>query len=268
MTHLEEPIRRFNRSQIVNHWVMLVSFVGLVLTGFPQKYSGQEWAKGIILIIGGVERVRWLHHVFGTLMALQLVWHGLDVLWHWLVRRLPLTMIPSIDDVRHFWQQIQFNLDRAATPPRMPRYTFAEKVEYLALIWGTALMVVTGIVLLYPTRWLPVPGEFVLAAKAAHGGEALLALLSILTWHVYFVHVRHRNWSIFNGSLDVHAYAEEHALELDTIRRGEVAAPAPLAAWRVAVFAVVAVIATALVAALWLWLRGLRVPIQTIIAGP
>jgi cytochrome b subunit of formate dehydrogenase len=267
MTHLDEPIRRFNRSQIVNHWIMLICFVGLVVTGFPQKYSGYAWAKGIILIVGGVERVRWLHHLFGTLMALQLVWHVLDLVWHWLVRRLPLTMIPSIDDLRHFWQQVQFNLGRAATPPRMPRYTFAEKVEYLALIWGTGLMVATGVILLYPTRWLPLPGEFVLASKAAHGGEALLAFLSILTWHAYFVHVRHRNWSIFNGSLDVHAYAEEHALELDGIRRGEVAGPAPLVAWRLAVFAVIAVIAVGAVALLWLWLRGSGIPIQTIVAG-
>ncbi|MCJ7440790.1 MAG: hypothetical protein MUO25_04325, partial [Thermoanaerobaculaceae bacterium] len=73
-----DTIRRFTARHIVNHWVMLVTFAGLVITGMPQKSPGEAWAKGIVLIVGGVERVRFLHHVLGTIMALQLVWHLLE----------------------------------------------------------------------------------------------------------------------------------------------------------------------------------------------
>lgn len=264
MTQPAEHVRRFGRSDIVNHWVMLICFAGLVLTGFPQKYSEQAWAKGIILIFGGVGRTRFIHHLLGTVMVLQFVWHILAVFWHALVRRLPLTMVPGPDDVKHFWQQVMFNLGRADEPPRMGRYTFAEKLEYLALVWGTALMAMTGIVLLYPTRWAPLPGEFILASKAAHSGEALLAFLAILTWHVYFVHIRHRNRSIFNGMLEAEAYAEEHALELERMWRDDAPKPAPATLGRVAAFAAVAVIVAVGVAAAWLWLRGAAIPILTL----
>ena len=268
MTHTVELVRRFARHHIVHHWIMLVCFAGLVLTGFPQKYSEQAWAKGIILIFGGVGRTRFLHHLLGTVMALQLVWHVLEVVWHALVRRLPLTMVPDPDDVRHFWQQVMFNLGRAEGQPRMGRYTFAEKLEYLALVWGTALMVLTGVVLLYPTRWAAVAGEFVLASKAAHSGEALLAFLAILTWHAYFVHMRHSNKSIFNGMLDAETYAEEHALELERMWRDDAPKRARATAGRVAIFTLLAVIAVVGVAALWLWLRASAIPIITVDIGP
>jgi len=252
----QELLPRFTGRHVVNHLVMLVCFVGLVLTGLPQKFADHMWAKGLVLLFGGVERTRWLHHVLGTVMALQLVWHLLEGVWLHLVRRLPMPMMPALKDVLDFRDQVRFNLGFAADPPRMDRYTFAEKIEYLALVWGTAVMVLTGLVLLYPVRWVNlVPGEVILAAKAAHGGEALLALLSILTWHVYFVHVRQWNTSIFKRRLAVEPYVEEHPLEVERLRRDGHPRPAALQAWRVVVFAAVAAaIILVSVAVVW-WLR-------------
>ena len=252
-----EKLGRFTRRHILNHWVMILSFIGLVVTGMPQKFADQAWAKGVVMIIGGVERVRWIHHLLGTIMALQLVWHVIEGFWLHLVRRLPMPMVPRLKDVTDFRDQVRFNLGVADQPPAMGRYTFAEKLEYLALVWGTAVMVLTGLLLLYPVRWSALfPGEWILAAKAAHGGEAILAFLSILTWHVYFVHIRHWNTAIFNGKLDVEAYAEEHPLELRRLRRGEQATPAAIQGWRVAVFALLTVTMAAGVVALLYWLRS------------
>jgi cytochrome b subunit of formate dehydrogenase len=256
MTAGREMIRRFSPRHILNHWLMLATFIGLVVTGMPQKFASEGWAKGIVLIIGGVERVRALHHFLGTVMALQLVWHALEAVWLHLVRRLDTPMVPRLADVKDFVQQIKFNLRLEAHPPRMGRYTFAEKLEYLALVWGTVVMVGTGLLLLYPVRWsLLVPGEVILAAKAAHGGEAILAFLSILTWHVYFVHIRHWNTAIFTGKLDAETYAEEHPEELAVLRRGEERTPRPLVAWRVAAFVAVAALIVGGAVALYLWMR-------------
>jgi len=257
MTHRQaDMVRRFTARHVVNHWIMLVCFVGLVLTGVPQKFPAQEWAKGLILLFGGVVRVRFMHHLLGTVMALQLVWHVVESVWRHLVRRLPMSMIPRVADVQHFLQQVRFNVGFVEAPPAMDRYTFAEKLEYLALVWGTAVMVATGLLLLYPVRWsLLVPGEVILAAKAAHGGEAILAFLSILTWHVYFVHIRHWNTAIFTGRLGEEAYAEEHSLELARIRRGDMPLSARPAAGRVIGFALITLAVVGGVLALMWWLR-------------
>ena len=56
------------------------------------------------------------------------------------------------------------------------------------LCGDTTVMGITGFMMWNPitaTKYLP--GEFVPAAKAAHGGEAVLAVLAILIWHMYGV---------------------------------------------------------------------------------
>ena len=260
-----ETFRRFTARHIVNHWVMMIAFAGLVITGMPQKFAGEAWAKGIVLIMGGVERVRFVHHLLGTIMALQLVWHVLEGVWLHLVKRLGMPMVPRIADVKEFMQQIKFNIGMEKHPPRMDRYGFAEKLEYLALVWGTAMMVLTGLLLLYPVRWSSLfPGEVILAAKAAHGGEAILAFLSVLTWHVYFVHIRHWNTAIFTGKLDAESYAEEHPLELARLRRDEEPAPRPSEVWRVVVFVAITAVVIVAVAAFYWWLRTPGTTIWTI----
>lgn len=249
-------IRRFSSWQVASHGIMVFCFTLLALTGLPQKYPDETWARGLILVFGGVERARWLHHVCGTIMAVQLVVHVVELVWLHMVRRYPATMVPNLKDVQDFLQQVRYNLGLALEPPRMDRYTFAEKLEYLALIWGTVLMVGTGLMLLYPIRWAElITGQGVIAAKTAHGGEALLAVLSVLTWHSYFVHLRHFNKSMFSGYLEEELYAEEHPLELEKIRSGEQPIPQPPTVARVVVFLVLA--AFLVLGSVWLlwWMR-------------
>jgi cytochrome b subunit of formate dehydrogenase len=137
------------------------------------------------------------------------------------VARVSLTMMPGWQDILDGFQALGYNLGLAKNPPRMGRYTFGEKVEYWAVIWGTVIMVITGFMLWNPiatTRFLP--GQAIPAAKAAHGGEAILAILSIITWHVYHVHIKHFNRSIFTGRISRHEMEEEHPLELAAIEAG------------------------------------------------
>ena len=101
----------------------------------------------------------------------------------------------------------------------MGRFTFEEKVEYWSLLWGTVIMVATGFALWNPiatARFLP--GQWIPAALAAHGGEALLAVLAIVVWHGYGVHLRHFNRSMFTGSLSEAEMRQEHPLELEERR--------------------------------------------------
>jgi hypothetical protein len=104
----------------------------------------------------------------------------------------------------------------------MPHFNYAEKMEYWAFVWGTVLMAVTGFMLWNPIATAKImPGSFIPAAKAAHGGEALLAVLAIIVWHFYWVHLRHFNRSMFTGKLSHHEMEHEHAAELERIETGQ-----------------------------------------------
>lgn len=212
---------RFSRIDRIEHALLLGSFTVLVITGIPQKFSTYLWANWMITAMGGIEVVRIIHRVAAIVLMLETIYHFIAVGYKLYVKRVSLTMLPSVQDGKDAIQTLGYNVGLLKTPPKMGRYAFGEKVEYWAVIWGTVIMVITGFML-----WNPIatanflPGQIIPAAKAAHGGEALLAMLSIITWHFYNVHVKQFNKSMFTGYISRHEMEEEHPAELEQIERG------------------------------------------------
>jgi mono/diheme cytochrome c family protein len=82
-------------------------------------------------------------------------------------------------------------------------------------------MAVTGFMMWNPISTAKfLPGEFIPAAKAAHGGEALLAVLAIIIWHFYGVHIKRLNKSMFTGRMSEEDMLHEHPLELADLKAG------------------------------------------------
>ncbi len=213
---------RFGLSDRIAHFLVMLSFTALVITGLPQKYVPATWAELMILWMGGIETVRIVHRAAALVLISASIYHILIAGYNLYVRRAPLFMLPSWKDVKDAIHAVQYYLWLRKDPPKYDRYNFAEKLEYWAMVWGTLIMAITGFMLWNPittTKFLP--GQFIPAALAAHGGEALLAFLSILAWHVYNVHLRTFNKSMFTGKLTREEMEEEHALELERIERGE-----------------------------------------------
>ncbi|MFN3414162.1 MAG: cytochrome b/b6 domain-containing protein, partial [Thermoanaerobaculum sp.] len=207
-------------------------------------------------LLGGIEGVRVIHRVAAVVLMLEVVYHLGAVGYRLFVQRSRLNMLPTVDDVRAAIGTFLYNLGLRQTRPQQGRYTAEEKLEYWAFVWGTVIMVITGFMMWNPiatTRFLP--GEAIPAAKAAHGNEALLAVLAVIIWHVYHVHLRRFNKSMFTGTLTEEEMLEEHPLELEEIRRGEMPKPEPLTLARVLVFIVVTTLL--FLGSLWLlwWMR-------------
>jgi cytochrome b subunit of formate dehydrogenase len=216
--------RRFGRLDRVQHLVMLVSFLVLAATGLPQKYiyANVPALDTLIGLMGGIEAIRVVHRIAATLLMIVTVFHVLDVAYRMIVRRAAPTMLPRYQDLLDALRALRFNLGLAETRPRTDRYTWEEKVEYWSLVWGTIVMIVTGFMLWNPIATARLlPGETIPAAQVVHGGEALLAILAVLVWHFYSVHLRHFNRSMFTGELSEHEMETEHPLELERIRAGE-----------------------------------------------
>ena len=212
---------RFPLARRIEHWVMMLSFTTLALTGLPQKFPSSQISIAFVYVLGGIETLRSIHHLAAIVMMLGTAWHILVFGYLSYVRRTRLTMLPTLQDAKDAWQAFMYNIGRAKTPPQMGRYTFEEKMEYWAFVWGAIIMGVTGFIMWNPisTTWI-LPGEVIPAAKAAHGGEALLAVLAIIIWHMYGVHVKRFNRSMFNGKITEEEMLHEHPLELADIKAG------------------------------------------------
>jgi formate dehydrogenase gamma subunit len=213
---------RFDLGQRIEHILLIVSFTLLSITGLPQKWPDSWWGEAMIGAMGGIELTRIIHRGAAVALIIMTLYHFLSVAYRIWVKRVRMSMLPGWQDVKDGIQALGYNVGLASEPPRMGRYNFGEKIEYWAVIWGTVIMIFTGFLLWNPiaaTNFLP--GQAIPAAKAAHGGEALLAVLAIVTWHVYHVHIKVFNRSMFTGKISRHEMQEEHALELAAIESGQ-----------------------------------------------
>ena len=221
-------VTRFSKWQRIEHAILILSFTILAVTGLPQKFATAPISATVISILGGIETVRIIHRIAAIILMAQSIYHVVAVLYRAFVKRVSLSMFPVISDFKHLFQDILFYLGRRKHKAYYGRYSYAEKVEYLAVVWGTLIMIITGFMMWNPIATTQLlPGEAIPAAKVAHGGEALLAVLAIILWHFYNVHIRHFNKSMFTGKLSREEMQHEHPAELASIEAGKVSKPMP-----------------------------------------
>lgn len=220
---IEEPLTypRFALSRRIEHITLLSTFIILAATGLPQKYPLSPVSVFIVKGLGGIENLYDIHHAMSIVVMFAVIYHILTVGYHIFVLRSPWSMMLFPQDLKDALQSLLYNVGIAKTAPRMGRFTFEEKFEYWAFVWGYSVMGVTGFIMWNPiTATKFIPGEFVPAAKAAHGGEAVLAVLAILVWHMYHVHLKRFNKAMFTGRATEEQMLHEHPLELDEIKAG------------------------------------------------
>jgi mono/diheme cytochrome c family protein len=130
-------------------------------------------------------------------------------------------MRPGFQDAKDAWLAFRYNLGLGKSRPQMGRYSFEEKAEYWALVWGILIMALTGFMMWNPLATVRLfPGDFIPAAKTAHGAEAILAVLAIFVWHIYGVHLKNFNKAMWTGKLSEDEMLQEHPLELADIKAG------------------------------------------------
>jgi cytochrome b subunit of formate dehydrogenase len=260
--------QRFTVSDRIEHWVQVVAFTGLAVTGLVQFAAESAFPQSIIAALGGINPTRYIHRSFGVVVLFAMAYHLGTAGYRFYVTRIGSQMLPGLGDVRAALHSVSFNLGRRAEAPREGKFGFSEKLEYWSIIWGTVIMSITGLMMWNPIATTSVlPGEFIPAAKAAHGGEAILAVLAILVWHTYFVHIRHWNRSMLDGHLSEVEMLHEHRAEFDAITAGEdtiTIAPDTLRRRRRRFFTVYAVVVVVGAAVVFVFLTFTDVAIETV----
>jgi len=224
--HKGRMIRRFHPVHRVTHALIVISFMGLVATGFPLKYSHTEWAQQLAGIFGGVHVMGILHRI---LAVITFVYAGIHVVFltYFFIFKCPKprlrflfgpdSMLPSWRDVKDAFAMIRWFF-WLGPRPRLDRWAYFEKFDYFGEIWGVFVIGGTGLLLWVPhlfTRWLP--GWILNCATVVHSIEALLAASVIFLVHFFNTHLRPEKFPVdmvmFTGQMSEGEMKEERGAE-------------------------------------------------------
>ncbi len=215
-------IKRFGPYRIVEHQAAMVTFAVLVITGLSQKFHEFGLSQWVIINLGGIDIVRLIHRytgiVFGILTIIHITIASIGIIF----RRWPASMVINKKDFTDAIDNLKYYFGITDRPAQCDRYDYKQKFEYWGVVIGGLLMIVTGLILWFPTDVVKYfPGEFIPAAKAAHTNEALLAFLVIIVWHLYnsvfSPEVFPLDTSIFTGKISVGRMKHEHPLEYERL---------------------------------------------------
>ncbi|MBI3983252.1 MAG: cytochrome b/b6 domain-containing protein [Gemmatimonadetes bacterium] len=208
-------VTRLSLVERVQHIVLMVSFTILIVTGIPLLFPDTP----LVHVFGGAFPVRtFLHRFAGSTLALLAAFHVLYVLFSQDGRRDFGWIAPRTQDVRDFMHYVRYQLGKTDEPPPFGKFNPFEKIEYFAVVWGSAVMVATGFMMWFFEATLRVFPKWVYdLILLVHGYEALLAFLSIILWHLYNVHLKPGAFPIsrvwIDGKVTLRHLKEHHPRE-------------------------------------------------------
>lgn len=228
---------RFNIHQRIQHFLLVFSFLGLMITGMPLRFPELDVTRIFIALLGGPEIVGIIHRVLGLVMAVSGIYHVIYLVAMFRKGHRGIPILFNRNDLGLFIDDMKYFLGLRRELPRFGRYNWREKFDYFGACFGVALMVATGLVIWFPQIvTLVFPGWVITASVLVHEYEALLAGLAIFLSHFYWVHLNREVYPMsmvwLTGEMSEEEMKKRHPLEYEEIiareqRAKEQPAPEP-----------------------------------------
>jgi formate dehydrogenase gamma subunit len=217
-----EYVVRFSYWARLQHASVILLFGLLLLTGLPQRWPELRISQWLVDAMGGLFAARWLHRAAGLAFSALLGAHLAVAIYGIATRRMRASMVLTKKDFTDAIDNLRYYAGRKDSPPKFGRFDYRQKFEYWGLVFGSFIMVATGLILLFPIVLSRVlPAELIPAAKVMHSYEALLAMLIVIIWHMTGAHLAPESFpidtSIFTGRIRKEKLRHEHALEYEEL---------------------------------------------------
>jgi cytochrome b subunit of formate dehydrogenase len=224
-------IHFFAQAERVLYVVLLISFIGLVVTGLPLKYGTMPWARRMAGWVGGFQTTSVFHRSFAALVILACLFHLGRIVLRVMQRRRegtgwgtiligPDSPIPSGRDLRDMAGMMRWFFG-LGSKPKFERWTYWEKCDYWAVFLALGLVAIPGLMLWFPNLFcLFLPGTALNVAKMLHSETALMAAGFVFMIHVFNTHLRPEKFPL-DMSWFTGVVSEEHMIKSrpDFLRR-------------------------------------------------
>jgi cytochrome b subunit of formate dehydrogenase len=215
---------RMTLDERLQHGALTVSFVLLVVTGFMLRYPDAWWVLSLRRFSPAAFDVRSkLHRISAVVMVAASLYHVAYVTLTARGRRFLRDIWWRGQDLRDAIAVLRYNTGLRPERPKFDRFSYIEKSEYWALVWGTFVMAATGTIMWFDNTFIGLLTKLGYdVSRVIHFYEAWLATLAILVWHFYYVifnpDAYPMNMAWLTGMLTEREMEEDHSLELERIR--------------------------------------------------
>ncbi len=186
--HRDATHFRMYRMERIQHGLLIASFSVLVWSGFALHYPDHWWAQPLVAWEQGGLLRGVIHRTTGAILIALSLLHVVTLMVRPELRAHWKSLWPRWRDVREAFERVGYFLGIHKEPPALSPHSYVEKVEYWAMVWGTAIMAATGVMLWANTLMLAwAPRVALELATTIHFYEAILATLAVIVWHFYMV---------------------------------------------------------------------------------
>ena len=237
-------VGRFSGFERLLHFLMALSFLILAGTGLPLKYAHSEMATWMVHNVIGFGKAALLHRIAAITIGLVFFSHLSKILYKAFIKKQkgifkgPNSLVPNWQDFKDFFNHIAYFIGIKKDEPAWGRWTYWEKFDYFAVVWGIFVIGLAGLTLWFPEAFSKLfPGWLINAAHIIHSEEALLATGFIFVVHFFNTHLRPGAFPmdevIFTGYLPEEKFKEERSLELKGLSKDDYKAKLvlPLPRW-------------------------------------
>ena len=233
---------RYSVHIVIQHLLIFITFMFLVATGLPIYFSDVFWAPVVISLFGGIDTARLIHRIAGFTMMFASGYHIITIVAGTIQKIFnhefdyKRTQIPRLKDLYDLIHDLKYFLGIAPYRPKMEKFMYKQKLHYLAIIWGSLVLIAAGSALLFPDIMAKlIPGTlgkllpqgaigeesysafFQALARLMHADEAVMALIVVAFWHWSNVHLVPgrfpMQWTFLTGRITREHQIEEHFLE-------------------------------------------------------
>jgi len=211
-------IVRFTRSELAQHWVLMITLTVLALTGIGLLLHDTWVGRTLIALEGGVESRGDIHRIFAVVLMMLTVWHFLYILFTDRGHRQLMEMRPRWRDARDVSELLAYYVGKRQAPPEFGRFTPMQKLQYWGAGIGSLTMIATGLALWFNTQTMAVaPKWFIDVTTIVHGYEGLILFALLFGWHLYIVHLSPGSFpmqrTFLDGTISPERLWREHRAE-------------------------------------------------------
>ncbi len=214
----EAKLIRITFNERLQHFLLFITFSLLAYTGFALRFREAWWALPFTVLEKGFDWRGIAHRATAAVFCLLCFYHLVFIIASKRGRAEFKSLLPGLKDFQDFFKMVKYNLGLSKDKPKFARFNYIEKSEYWALVWGSAIMIITGLMLVFNNFIMQHFPKWLLdIAGVIHFYEAVLATLAILIWHFYFsiFSPEHypMNWSWISGKVTNEEHREKDHLE-------------------------------------------------------